>query len=288
MRAKEMKLNVVEYDANELVERFISSKREPTKTYLSEIKNDISQADFQYRDCGDKNSLKTITPIALKRNHANALKKCYYDKTKEIKLIIKEVRDEQNVFHERYCPFCGFRQPVEIDHYLPMAEFAEFSFIPVNLIPICSVCNKTKNKSWIDDGERLFLNKYFDDDNLDEFLICKPKILDENSILFEYYLDIEKLEEMPIGNIIKTHYEKLNITSIYENSANIIISDLDDSLLLFKGNFQNLKEMIEKHYENCREKYGVNFYKTVTYKSIFQTNDVLRWYYARISDEKKY
>ena len=288
MRAKRMKLNVIEYDAEELVKRFIASKREPTKTHLSDIKNDITHADSNYKDCGDRNLLKTMQPIPLNIPQKSSLKKCYKDKTKETVSIINKIRNEQSKIHIQYCPFCGYHDPLEIDHYLPIAEFPEFSFIPINLIPICSKCNKTKSQYWIEDGERLFLNKYFDDDNLDEFLICKPKIIDENNILFEYCLDSEKLEHITKGDIIKTHYEKLNIMTLYEYNSNSIMSELEDSLCAFKGNIQNLKETIKIHYENCREKYGLNFYKTVTYKTIFETDDVLQWYYDRMQEDNKY
>lgn len=284
---KKMKLNMIEYDAKELVERFIESKREPIKTKLSEIKNEISQADLQYRECGKNNTLKTIKPITLNTRQRDSLKRCYKDKTKETDLIINKIRNEQNEFHRDYCPFCSFHDPLEIDHYLPMAEFPEFSFIPINLIPICSKCNKTKSKYWIEDDERLFLNKYFDDDNLDEFLFCNPKIINKDNIIFEYCLDNEKLKENPIGNIIKTHYEKLNILTIYTDNSNSLLTGLNESLLIFKGNLQKLKESIEQHYQNCKEKYGINFYKTVTYKAIFETDEVLQWYFNRMPEDNK-
>lgn len=288
MRAKRMKLNVIEYDAEEIVERFIVIKREPTKTHLSHIKTDITHADSQYQDCGEKNLLKTMTPITLNTPQKDSLKKCYKNKTTLIDLIINEIRSAQDVFHDMYCPFCGFHNPIEIDHYLPIAEFPEFSFIPINLIPICPKCNKAKSNSWIENDERLFLNKYFDDDNLDEFLKCKPQIIDENNITFEYCLDYVKLARISKGDIIKTHYEKLNIMTIYKDNSNGIMSELDASLCAFKGNLHNLKKTIKIHYEHYRDNYGLNFYKTVTYKTIFETDDVLQWYYDRMPDENKY
>ena len=286
MRVKRMKLNIIEYDAEELVERFITSKREPTKTHLSEIKNNISLADSRYKDCGDKNLLKTMQPITLNTDQKISLTKCYKDKTRETDLILTEIKNEQDVFHFRYCPYCNYHGPSEIDHYLPIAEFPEFSFIPINLIPICSKCNKLKSNSWIKDDERLFLNKYFDDDGIDEFLICKP-IIDGDNIIFEYCLDNEKLREISKGDIIKTHFENLNILTIYQGNSNSILSELDETLAGFKGNLQNFKEVIGKHYEYSK-KYGINFYKTVLYKTIFETDDVLQWYYDRMPADNKY
>ena len=287
MKVKRMKLNIIDYDAKELVERFIASKQEPTKTDLSAIKNNISLADLHYKDCGDRNLLKTMQPITLNERQKTSLKKCYKTKTKQIDLIINEIRSEQDVFHKRYCPFCSYHEPSEIDHYLPITEFPEFSFIPINLIPICSKCNKAKSNYWINKDERVFLNKYFDDDSIDEFLICKPNIIDRDNIIFEYCLDNGKLSKIPKGDIIKTHYENLNLMTIYQDNSNSILSELDDTLCDFKGNLQNLKEVIGKHYENSK-KYGTNFYKTVLYKTMFETDDVLQWYYDRMPADNKY
>ena len=206
---------------------------------LSQVKNDISQADLQYKDLGNRNSLKSIKPIELTDKQKTSLTKCYKVKTIQRDSIINKIREE-NAFHSGYCPFCGYgREPDEIDHYLPISDYPEFSFIPINLIPICSKCNKSKNKYWLENDERLYLHKYFDDDNINEFLICKPKI-DENFITFEFCLDPEKLSEMPLGNIIRTHYKKLKILKMYKDNTNSIISEIDDNLVNFYGNIQDL------------------------------------------------
>lgn len=42
------------------------------------------------------------------------------------------------------CPYCGFGEPTQLDHYLPQAQYSELAIYPRNLIPSCGPCNNAK------------------------------------------------------------------------------------------------------------------------------------------------
>jgi hypothetical protein len=42
------------------------------------------------------------------------------------------------------CPYCGFGEPTELDHYLPKTIYGELAIYPRNLVPSCSPCNNAK------------------------------------------------------------------------------------------------------------------------------------------------
>jgi hypothetical protein len=42
------------------------------------------------------------------------------------------------------CPYCGFGEPTELDHYLPKADYNELAIYPRNLVPSCGPCNNAK------------------------------------------------------------------------------------------------------------------------------------------------
>ena len=42
------------------------------------------------------------------------------------------------------CPYCGFGEVKELDHYLPRSTYGELAIYPRNLIPSCSPCNNAK------------------------------------------------------------------------------------------------------------------------------------------------
>lgn len=61
------------------------------------------------------------------------------------------------------CPYCGFGNVETLDHFLPKSNYSSLSILPLNLVPSCSDCNKTKN-----DGPVTFTSisshPYFEDD----------------------------------------------------------------------------------------------------------------------------
>lgn len=42
------------------------------------------------------------------------------------------------------CPYCGFGEPTELDHYLPKTQYHELAIYPRNLVPSCGPCNNAK------------------------------------------------------------------------------------------------------------------------------------------------
>jgi len=64
---------------------------------------------------------------------------------------------------EGACPVCGRDGIGTLDHYLPKADYSEFSFLSLNLVPACSRCN-TARKNLVrgaNPGERP-VHPYFD------------------------------------------------------------------------------------------------------------------------------
>lgn len=42
------------------------------------------------------------------------------------------------------CPYCGFGEVRDLDHYLPRSTYGELAIHPRNLVPSCSPCNNAK------------------------------------------------------------------------------------------------------------------------------------------------
>lgn len=64
----------------------------------------------------------------------------------------------------KHCPICGSPSIGTLDHYLPKEDFPEFSILPSNLLPACSLCNSgAKGRTFKGGaaGER-FLHPYYD------------------------------------------------------------------------------------------------------------------------------
>lgn len=48
-------------------------------------------------------------------------------------------------YNESNCPVCGREYfKINIDHVLPQSKYVQYSITPINLVPMCSDCNKIK------------------------------------------------------------------------------------------------------------------------------------------------
>lgn len=63
------------------------------------------------------------------------------------------------------CPFCGgIGRPKSLDHYLPKANYPQFSVLPQNLVPACRDCNTGKSNDLAQEPGQQPIHPYFDAD----------------------------------------------------------------------------------------------------------------------------
>lgn len=62
------------------------------------------------------------------------------------------------------CAMCGSHHNGTLDHFLPKQEYPEFSILPSNLVPACSLCNSGSKGGKIkgSTAQERFLHPYFD------------------------------------------------------------------------------------------------------------------------------
>lgn len=93
--------------------------------------------------------------------------------------VQKPILDELRKRALTYCPACGEDgTPNTLDHYLPKEKYPEFAVAPVNLFPMCDICQGAKGAKVLSlNQERLFVHPYFDeflDTQLVELVIGEP------------------------------------------------------------------------------------------------------------------
>lgn len=64
--------------------------------------------------------------------------------------------------HGGLCPLCGGRFVSTLDHYLPKQTIPELALAPINLIPACADCNKTKHDFMPAAAAEQFIHPYYD------------------------------------------------------------------------------------------------------------------------------
>ena len=120
------------------------------------------------------------------------------------------------------CPYCNSYHPVtEIDHYLPISKFPEYSLHSFNLIYSCDHCNGLKLNKFLDtDDKRMFIYPYFDTfiDTI-PFLKCDLSV---NGIKLDidFFIDSTLEATYPYEyNIVNSHFRELQLKDYYRKQA---------------------------------------------------------------------
>lgn len=158
----------------------------------------------------------------------------YYDK---IKIYIK------------VCPYCGFGEISEIDHFLPKSIYPEFSVFCFNLVPSCHICNSKKSNK-----NNICIHPYFEDiKDIDKMLRAEFKL--ENESLVCYY---HKQKNIPI--IVEKHIDTFDILNRYKEKASIYMNNKIKIYSLFKD---DLLYNIRLEYTGLKDIYLKVMYKAI-------------------------
>jgi hypothetical protein len=98
-------------------------------------------------------------PLPLLPALKTALKSHYSSPPQAIEGFISALRKKGS---PDVCPMCGSPKAGTLDHVFPKAEFAEFSFFSLNLVPACD-CNTKRRTDFVGPGANdRVLHPYFD------------------------------------------------------------------------------------------------------------------------------
>ncbi len=146
------------------------------------------------------------------------LENLYSSKAKHILTF----KDNLKEIFKKGCPYCNSYHPVsEIDHYLPISRFPEFSVHPYNLIYSCDNCNGLKLDKFLKrDGSRMFIYPYFDSFmETIQFLKCDLSTCGMK-LDIKFYIDPSIETSHPYEfNIVNAHFNELQLKTYYQRQA---------------------------------------------------------------------
>lgn len=177
------------------------------------------------------------------------------------------------------CPICGHRVVSTLDHHLPKAKFPALSITPVNLIPSCFDCNKTKKVAIPSSPEEETLHPYFDDVEGDLWL--KAEILEGRPIGFKFYVtqpdNWDDLKYMRARNHLKI-FELGRLFSI--NAAEeYSMRELTLKRIYGKSGSEGLKTQLQDYAESA-EAVHLNSWQSAMFRALEGSNWYLEEYFA--------
>lgn len=145
----------------ELLRKVISSKQNLITKWLS------------YVAAANIGELYTIEAVNADRNTdpfiIGELKKSELTKLYD-QYFVPESKPARKIYNALFnaakekCPFCGgIGTPRNLDHFLPVAHFPQFSVLPQNLVPACRDCNQgAKGHTYATSADEQVIQPYLD------------------------------------------------------------------------------------------------------------------------------
>lgn len=246
-----------------------NAKQGARKTRLSNIKSKVNSAYTAY--IANKSYLGVMVPIALGSVQKKDMEHCYNSKTEGLSSLKSTIIGSRSAEDRKLCPYCGFREPSEFDHYLPKSKFQEFSIFSKNLIWTCHQCNHKKKESFI--ATKRYLNSYYDVVPEEQFLFCTIDVpLEKQGISF-YFEKPNSITDRQYADII-SHAKNLDLLQTYEHMASQILPIWFKRWEILAGQFdqEKLKTYLFHDMEAGivvdTDKYGKNHYKRVLKVSV--------------------
>jgi len=230
------------------------------KTRLEHMKPLVNQRYAQYLI--NTTSLNSIGESPFRESEdKTALQSCY---TQDRENLLNEIRTKQFGNLRDRCQYCDCDRVSSLDHYLPKGEYPEFSILGVNLIPCCLTCNHDKSKLWLKEGQRQFINFYYDKIEDHRFLFCTVDFTQTSVIKFT--IENRTNIDNDLLTTIKNHFKNMELFSPYAKEC-------IEELSVIKEKLNELSECELKNHLNTQaiieeSKRGKNNYKVVFYKEL--------------------
>lgn len=191
-----------------------------------------------------------------------------YDKGMVRRKAGRNIYDKILIAAEEKCPFCGgIGVPTTLDHYLPKANFPQFSVLPVNLVPCCSKCNSgEKGAQFATTPENQILHPYFEDDKfyLQQWVFARV----ERPCTLEFYVDPPQNWDDISKSRVATHFNKFGLAKGYSlQAANEFSTLIDQQSTYFRGrSSEDFKEFLLSCI-NTKLSFA-NYWRNVMYSSL--------------------
>ncbi|MGX1196002.1 HNH endonuclease [Metabacillus sp. SLBN-84] len=185
------------------------------------------------------------------------------------------------------CPLCGIRVVSTLDHHLPKAKYPSLSVTPINLIPSCFDCNKTKTATRPLTAEEETLHPYYDD--IEDDLWLKAEVINNIPIAFKFYVEkATNWDELKFRRV-KNHFKTYKLGPLYSIFAaeEFSIRDLTLNRIFDNAGSKELKLQL-KDYAESAEKIHLNSWQSAMYRALENSNWYTKEYFLLDQQKKAY
>lgn len=240
----------------------VNSKHLVSRTPLQAIRTTVSGRFTEYSQHTNPITLEAISASTFGAPNIALLKNCY-SKSNGLSFMKTKIMEKQNVLLRSECQYCNIGEPTTFDHYLPQADFPEFSALSINLIPCCSSCNTEKGVVWKVLNRRTIINFYYDTLPNVLYLTCSI-VYRKNVPQADFKVD-SVIIPANMRTEITTHFTTLNLTDRYKGRSNSEITDVFNTIQPLSATLSRLQiqNQLRTDAANMKIAKGNNYWRAV-------------------------
>lgn len=127
------------------------------------------------------------------------------------------------------CPLCGHRTVSTLDHHLPKAHYPVLAVVPLNLVPACGDCNKSKLAALPTSASQEALHPYYDNINDDPWLFADVVVGTPAALKFRVQAPANW--SAVLADRVELHFKTLGLGALYS-------AESADELLNIRGQLE--------------------------------------------------
>ena len=170
------------------------------------------------------------------------------------------------------CLFCGVGTVSELDHFLPKSTFAQFSVLPLNLIPICHQCNQSKLDHYSTKHSEELFHPYFDQINGIPWI--EAQLVGNDDTLPVVKFHISSIIKDPLKSKLEFTFDKLKLGNSFSLLAASKLTEQARALQMMAKNGHGSfgADYIQGFFLDLANNSKYRILDRITYKALGESN----------------
>lgn len=172
------------------------------------------------------------------------------------------------------CPYCGFGEVRDLDHYLPKADYGELAIYPKNLVPSCSPCNNAKRRIVPGAGAAHgpgLIHPYFEPLADVDFLLADVTFA---GAALDVTFRVDPAQVPAVATKLQFQIERLKLNERYQKQINKFLSEQRTAILMFNDmGPAPLREFLRRSAINLSRSFGRNDWRPVLIRALSENED---------------
>ena len=169
------------------------------------------------------------------------------------------------------CPLCGQRTVSTLDHHLPKAHYPALAVAPLNLVPACSDCNKSKLASIPTTSNEESIHPYFDDIEQDRWLFSE--VIEGAPAALRFYVEAPEHWDDILASRVTLHFRMLGLGALYAAEAADELLNIRHQLrsMHTAGGAELVRVELEGRAHSCQQA-RLNSWRTATFEAFARSH----------------